>query len=218
VEGEDGEFSWAEFYRSQFQEVVTEEAIERFKKEYQGGEEEKMHVIEAYVSFEGDMNAIFETVMLSNPLDDEERFRAIIDSEITEKRVEAYAGYAKETKASKRKRRDEAKREAQEAEEMAKDMGLHEKLFGNGKARTKTKAKEEDMGGLAALIHGRQQERQKNFFEDLEKKYAPKGKKKRQAEDEPPEDAFEKNREKGKKARKSAEEVPARRQSKRSKR
>jgi DnaJ homolog subfamily C member 9 len=183
---EEGDFSWAEFYKSQFAEVITEEAIQKFKKEYQGGEEEKMAVIEAYVTFEGDMDAIFEEVMLSNPLEDEKRFRAMIDAEIEEKRVEAYPAYVKETKTKRKRRIDNAKKEEAEAMEMAEEMGVADKLFGNGKSR----AKKDDTSGLAALIQQRNKSRSDNFLADLEAKYAPA--KKRRAEAEPSEEAFQK--------------------------
>jgi DnaJ family protein C protein 9 len=212
---EDGEFNWGDFYRSQFEEVITEGAIEKFKKEYQGSEEEKMHVIEAYVTFEGDMDGLFSEVMLSDPLEDEERFRAIIDEEIEEKRVEAYKAYTKESKATKKKRVQTAKKEAKEAEEMAKEMGIADKLFGNGKSRTKKD--KDDTSGLAALIQQRQQSRQTDFFADLEAKYAPKGKNKRTADDEPPEEAFQRTASR-RKSKEKPEVEASPRKTKRSKR
>jgi DnaJ family protein C protein 9 len=201
---EDSEFNWSDFYRSQFQEIVTTEAIEKFKKEYQGSEEEKLAVIEAYINSEGDMDAVYEEVMLSNPVDDDERFRTIIDTEIEAKRVEAYHTYAKESKASKRRRKENAKKEAVEAEEAAKELGVHDQLFGNGdsKKKGKGKSRESDTSGLAAIIQQRQKQRQGDFFADLEAKYAPKksgSNGKRRAEDEPPEEAFQKTGERAKK-------------------
>ncbi|KAF2674829.1 DnaJ-domain-containing protein [Microthyrium microscopicum] len=195
---EDDDFNWSDFFRAQFKEVITTEAIEQFKKEYQGSEEEKLAVIEAYVNGEGDMDALFEHVMLSNPLEDEDRFRAIIDNEIEEKRVEAYDAYTKETKKQKNQRQKAARKEAKEAEEMAKELGVADKLHasnGKKKASKSTKsaeADEPDLGGLTALIQNRQKERKEqatNFLADLEAKFAPK-KGKRPAEDEPPEEMF----------------------------
>jgi DnaJ family protein C protein 9 len=150
------------------------------------------------------MDAVYEEVMLSNPIDDDDRFRAIINEEIDAKRVEAYDKYVKETKASKRRRKESARKEALEAEETAKELGVADQLFGNGETKKKGKAKdgESDTNALAALIQQRQKQRQEDFYADLEAKYAPKkgGRKgKRPAEDEPPEEAFQRIADRAKK-------------------
>lgn len=166
--------------------MVSADAIEKFKAEYQGSEEEKLDVISSYMNHEGDMDALFEEIMLSNVLDDEERFKQIIDEEIREKRVEAFDAYVKDSKAKRTKRVKEAKKEAKEAEAEAKKLGLK---------------KDGGMDSLTALIQQRQKDRAGTFFDDLEAKYAPKkgGKKnKRGAGVEPPEEAFQRNKKKAK--------------------
>lgn len=207
---EDDDFNWTDFFRAQFKEVVTAGAIEKFKREYVGSEEEKLAVIEAYVNGEGSMEFVFAHVMLSDPIEDEARFRAIIDAEIADKRVEAYNDYINETKASRKKRERDARKEAKEAELMAKELGVDGKLFGNKKtngAANSKKSKDaasgtenEDLGGLAALIQQRQKARSNNFLENLEAKYAPQknGKRKADFDDEPPEEAFQKTAERHK--------------------
>jgi DnaJ family protein C protein 9 len=190
-EDEDAEFAWSDFYRAQFAEVVTEEAVGKFKAEFQGSEEEKLAVIAAYVTGEGDLDFLFEEVMLSDPLADEERFRAIIDHEIAEQRVEAYAAYVGETKAAKKKRRAKAEREARLAEEAARELGVEDELFGKKGRKSGGGDKNGDHSGLAALIQTRQKERAADFLADLEAKYAPATKKgKKRAVEEPPEEAF----------------------------
>lgn len=195
---DDTEFAWSDFYRAQFAEVVTEEAVGKFKAEFQGSEEEKLAVIAAYVTGEGDLDFLFEEVMLSDPVADEDRFRSIIDHEIAEQRVEAYAAYVGETKASRKKRRAKAEREARLAEETARELGVGDELFKkkNGKGG-------EDHSGLAALIQTRQRERATDFFADLEAKYAPAPKKgkKRAAVEEPPEEAFARTEKRRKRSR-----------------
>jgi DnaJ homolog subfamily C member 9 len=213
---EDDEFAWADFYRAQFAEVITEEAIAKFKAEFQGSEEEKMAVIEAYVLAEGDLDAVFEEVMLSDPVDDEERFRAIIDHEIAEKRVEAYDRYVKETKASRRKRKQKAEKEAEAALQAAREIGVEEQLFGassSSRARKTGKGKDKggDESGLAALIQQRQKERATDFLADLEAKYAPKkgkGAGKRRAVDEPPEEAFQQTAQRRKRSKMHHDDEP----------
>lgn len=155
------------------------------------------------------MDAIFEEVMLSNPLNDEDRFRKMIDEEIDEKRVEAYEAYIKENKTKRKKRIAEAKKEAKEAEQMAEELGVKDKLYGNGKTGAKRGKKgEEDISGLAAIIQQRQKERSGNFLADLEAKHAPKKRGKRVMEDEPPEEAFEATAKRMKKNKRVMEDEP----------
>ena len=210
---DEADFEWINFYRAQFDEVITTASIEKFRGEYQGSEEEKLAVIAAYIEGEGDMEKIYEEVMLSDPLEDEDRFRKWIDDEIEAGRVEAYDAYSKEGKKGRQRRMKAAKKEREEAEEYAKELGVHDKLFGNGETngdspKKKPKKGEEDIGGLAALIQQRNKERSKDFFADLEAKYAPKKSKKRKSGadevDEPPEEAFDRTAKRAKKAKAKA--------------
>ncbi|TID15108.1 Urea active transporter [Venturia nashicola] len=206
---DEDDFNWSDFFRTQFEDLVSNDKIAAFKAEYQGSEEEKLDVIASYVTNEGDMDAIFEEVMLSSPLDDEDRFRKMIDEEINEKRVEAYEAYIKETKTKRKKRVAEAKKEAKEAEQMAEELGVKDKLYGNGKAGAKKGKKgEEDISGLAAIIQQRQKERSGNFLADMEVKFAPKKRGKRVMEDEPPEEAFEATAKRMKKNKRAMEDEP----------
>lgn len=134
------------------------------------------------------MDGIYETVMLSNVLDDDERIRKIIDDAISSEEVEAFPKYTKETKKSKQARIKAAWGEAKEADELAKELGVHDKLRGK-----KTKKESED--SLAALIQ-RNQASRADAFDRLAEKYGAKpGKKagKKRATEEPdiPDDEFE---------------------------
>lgn len=73
--------------------------------------------------------------MLSSPLDDEERFREIIDAAIESKVVEAYPAYTNETEKQKTARMKAARKEAKEAEDAAKELGLRVKLAGKSTLR-----------------------------------------------------------------------------------
>ncbi|KAK7975578.1 hypothetical protein PG989_014041 [Apiospora arundinis] len=197
-------FSWTEFYSAQFKDAVSDDAIAKFAAKYKGSDEEKDDLLVAYENNEGDMDAIYETVILSDVLEDDARFRAIIDEAIKSKDVPAFKAYTKETKKSKDARVKAAKGEAAEAEEYAKELGVHDKLFGAGKGSNSTakkgkkSKKDSSEDALAALIRKNQQsreERQDNFFAGLEAKYAggsKKGNKRAHDEemDEPPEEAF----------------------------
>lgn len=195
-------FDWSDFYRAQFADAVSGEAIEKFARTYKGSDEERDDVLAAYEAGRGDLDVVYESVMLSNVLEDDERFRAWIDEAISKGDVEGFKAYTKESKKKRDKRVKDAKGEAAEAEEYAKELGVHGKLFGGGAAgegKGKGKGKKKDAGGedaLAALIRGRQADRM-DALDRLAEKYgaaAPKAKKKgkkRAAEDEDDEDGGE---------------------------
>ncbi|KAJ9612924.1 hypothetical protein H2200_002865 [Cladophialophora chaetospira] len=198
---DDDDFSWVDFFREQSENVVRGDMIEQVKKEYQGTEEEREDVLAAYEQGDGDMDAVFESVMCSEVLLDEERFRNIIDDAIAQGEVKPYKRYTKETKKTRDKRQANARKEEAEALELAREMGVEDKLFGKKGAGTKKSTKgEDDTDALKALIQQRQQGRAQNFFDDLEAKYGAGPKKgKRKVMEEPPEEAFQKNTKKGKK-------------------
>jgi DnaJ homolog subfamily C member 9 len=188
LELEDDDFNWTDFFREQTAAMVDGAMIEKIKKEYQGSSEEQEDVLNAYEEFEGDMDAVYEQIMCSNVLEDDDRFRKIIDEAIEEGRVNSYKTYTKETKASKKKRTARAKAEETEAMELAEELGVKDKLFSNGKAGKK---QGNDGDALKALIQQRQQSRAGSFLDNLEAKYGGGGKRKKN--DEPSEEAFARN-------------------------
>ena len=143
--------------------------LERFESEYRESEEEKEDLKKAYIEAEGNMDQILDTVMCAK-VEDEARFRVILDKMIKDKEVEKFAAYKKDKKKEeKRKRAAEA--EAEEAEELARELGV-----GNG-------AGNGGEDGLRAMILARQANRgaqAENFLDNLAAKYAKpkKGKKK----------------------------------------
>ncbi|KAB2570914.1 uncharacterized protein LTHEOB_11279 [Lasiodiplodia theobromae] len=197
VDLEDDDFNWVQYYKEQFEGIVTAEAIEKFKNEYKGGDEERNDLIDAYNKFKGNMNKIYEVVMLSNPLEDEDRFRDILDAAIADGTVPALKKYTEESEKSRRDRIKKAKKEAEEADDAAKEMA--------GPKKKQKKAQGGDLGDLAALIQQRQKGRSESFFDQLEAKYAPdskKGKKRAPPLDEPPEEAFQRTASRAKKGKK----------------
>ncbi|PKS11471.1 hypothetical protein jhhlp_003235 [Lomentospora prolificans] len=198
-------FDWSSYYRDLFADAISPDAIERFAKAYRHSDEERDDLLAAYEDAEGDMDAVYASVMLSDVLEDDERFRAMIDDAIEKGEVEAFGAYTKESKKKKAERVRAAKAEAAEAEEYAKELGVHDKLFGAAAneakpkgAKARGKKKSGNDGGsedaLAALIRGNQQRRE-GFFDHLEAKYGAPSKsakgKKRRAEEEPSEEAFQ---------------------------
>ncbi|KAF5652214.1 hypothetical protein F25303_3486 [Fusarium sp. NRRL 25303] len=191
-------FNWSDYYREQYKESVSGDAIEKFAKKYKSSDEEKGDVLDAYEQCKGDMDALYERVILSDVLEDDKRFREIIDTAIESKKVPGFPAYTKETKKKREGRVKQARAEATEAEDYAKELGVHDKLFGGDKKGKKKKGKGNSEDDLAALIQKRQQDRSESFLDHLAEKYGAKeskgkGKKgkKRPVEDEPSEEAFQ---------------------------
>lgn len=186
-------FNWSDYYREQFKDAISADAIEQFAKKYKGSEEEKDDILIAYEQCEGNMDGVYENVILSSVTEDDERFREIIDQAIQDNDVPNFKAYTKESKTRRAARLKKAREEATEAEDYAKDLGVHDDIFGQKKGK-KGKGSSED--GLAALIQRRQQGRSESFFDHLEAKYGgpssgKKKGKKRDAEEEPSEEAFQ---------------------------
>ncbi|KAE8444068.1 hypothetical protein EG329_000936 [Mollisiaceae sp. DMI_Dod_QoI] len=167
------DFSWSEFYSEQFKDVVTSDAIEAFSKQYKNSVEEKDDVLAAYEKFKGKWQGIYETVMLSNCLEDEDRFRAYIDEAIEKGDVQSFRAYTNESEKAKEARMKAARREGKEAEQYAKKLGVHDKLFGGG---TSGKNGED---ALKALIQNKQASKTASFMDHMEAKYGAETKKSR---------------------------------------
>ncbi|PWY89541.1 DnaJ-domain-containing protein [Aspergillus sclerotioniger CBS 115572] len=90
---EDDDFDWLDFYREQFSAAIDENALDQIKKDYQRSEEEAKDVLAAYETHRGDLDKVYESVMLCNVIDDDERFRAIIDTAIAEGKTKEYKKY-----------------------------------------------------------------------------------------------------------------------------
>jgi DnaJ family protein C protein 9 len=196
---EDGDFNWLNFYREQFENVVNEEAINKLSNEYKGGEDERRDLVKAYKKGKGSLSVIYELVMLSDILEDDDRFRKILDEEIANGNIKSLPAYEKETDATRQKAKnvERKRRDDYDKQEAQKKNGEPANSKATGKAKPKSKkGGVDDMAGLAALIQQRQKSRAGNFFDQLENKYAPKsrGSKRSTPMDEPPEEMFEANR------------------------
>lgn len=200
-----------DYFRSQYANVVDGSAIDKLKAGYQGGEEERRDILAAYQKFEGDLDKIYETVLLSNPLDDEDRFRKIIQDAIDSREVNDYRKFSREPTSKRKARLRKAEKEAAEADELAGELGLEERLGkpAKGKHDEKTasntgaaeaasgKSKKNSGDELAAIINQRQKSRASTFLSDLEAKYTTPGNKKKSGNnkraagmEEPSEEAF----------------------------
>ncbi|XP_072292603.1 dnaJ homolog subfamily C member 9 [Eucyclogobius newberryi] len=156
---------WEDYWRVLFPQITVQDIVE-FEKKYKGTDEERQDVLQFYVQYKGNMDAIMESTLCCSA-DDEPRICSIIQEAIDKKEVAAFHAFTKESEKKKKTRRKRADKERQEAEEMQKEMGLGD---------------EDD--SLTKMIKLRQTSRDKNFnsfLSNLEEKYAPKAGKSKKA-------------------------------------
>ena len=208
-EGED-DFDWNEYFKELWTGEVSRQTLDEFKKKYQDSAEEKEDILDAYNETEGDLAAIFEHVPCCEFIADEERFIAIIDAAIAAGEIDETPKWKKGKKdeAGRKALRQKAKGEAEEAEKLAKELGVWDDLFGSGKGKgkpargskstdakngakgkaAKSKSKsddgEDDLAGLAALIQRKNQNRVSQFDDMIAKLEAKAGVKEKRPSDE----------------------------------
>lgn len=160
IENDGSEANWAEYFRELFKRVTMDD-LDEFKANYVGSKEEYEDILAAYVKNKGDIAAVTDSIFFGD-VDSEARYLSIIKQAIAKGIVPEFKKMAKIVsdeaayKAQQRKRISRAAKEAVEAAEMAKELGLH----GKGK------------DGLVAAIKGRSQGRFESLIASLESKYA----------------------------------------------
>ncbi|KAI0006019.1 hypothetical protein BJV74DRAFT_15225 [Russula compacta] len=200
AEGEDG---WEAYFEALF-ESVTRDKLDQMKKEYQGSQEEIDDLKAAYEETGGSLGNIMLHIPHSTH-EDEARFVIAISDLIANGELSATAAWKKSSKDEKAKlvRKKQADKEAEEAEELAKELGVWDEFYGSGKAgarkgKGKGKGKkkteregegdgeDEDHSALQALILKKRQNAGA-FLDNLAAKYADpakpsaKGKRKKDA-------------------------------------
>ncbi|KAK9760881.1 hypothetical protein K7432_014665 [Basidiobolus ranarum] len=165
VEGRD----WTAYFQEIFT-GITEESIQEFSEKYKGSKEEYDDLMVAYETHKGDIELIMQSVLLAE-VEDEDRIRKILQTAIDEGDIKPYKKFTKVDEKAKTRRREQAAREAKEAEELAKELGLDKKL-------KRKKNQENDEDSLKALIQQRSAKRMNQLVDNLEAKYAKKESKK----------------------------------------
>ncbi|KAF2258024.1 DnaJ-domain-containing protein [Lojkania enalia] len=202
---DDDEFDWLKFYKAQYEELVNEENIKRIATEYKGSEEEKRNLLDAYNDYKGNLDRIYSVIMLSDVLEDDERFIQFFNDEISKGNIETYPAYEKQktpTVREKVKKAEIKRREEFDKNHGKKDEDARVGAEAGAKGKPKAKSKKSDldsMADLATMIQQKQATRASNFFDHLEAKYAPKqrGQKRAMPMDEPPEEMFQATAKKG---------------------
>ncbi|KAJ1980918.1 hypothetical protein H4R34_002272 [Dimargaris verticillata] len=173
-DGRDWDAYFAEIYKG----MVNTAAIDKFAATYRESAEERADLLQAYRTCQGDMEGILNSVPLA-VVEDELRFRKTLDAAIKAKEIEPLAGYTAFNKQAYAKRVRAAKREAKEAEALARELSA----ANGGGAQMEAGATEhkDKLDSLQALIQQRSQQRMGSLIANLEAKYAPKPKAKSRA-------------------------------------
>ncbi|KAF8844976.1 DnaJ-domain-containing protein [Paxillus ammoniavirescens] len=176
--GEDG--GWEAYFEDLF-DRVTRGRLDEMKKEYQGSSEEVEDLKAAYHQTQGSLGEIMKNIPHSTT-DDEPRFIHTISKLIAQGELPDLQLWQSTSKDEKAKlvRKKQTDKEAKEAEELAKRLGVWDEFYGSGKVgarKGKGKEKEkkqggddEDVSGLQALILQRQKARN-GFLDGLAAKY-----------------------------------------------
>ncbi|KIM65244.1 hypothetical protein SCLCIDRAFT_536150 [Scleroderma citrinum Foug A] len=179
---EDG--GWEAYFEDLF-DRVTRGRLDEMKKEYQGSSEEVQDLKAAYLETEGSLGEIMRHIPHST-IDDEPRFIRTISDLVNQSELPDLPLWRSTSNDEKTKlvRKKQSEKEANEAEELARELGVWDEFYGTGKAgprRTKGKGKDnanetedadqEDHSALQALILGKQKARN-GFLDNLAAKYA----------------------------------------------
>lgn len=157
-----GSSDWAAYFRELFTRVTFAD-LDEFKATYTGSVEEHEDVLAAYVKHRGDIVKVAESIFFGN-VESESRYLAMIRSAINKGIVPAFASVTQiisdeaALRMQQRKRRKRAEGEAEEAAQLAKDLGIN---FEVGKGKD-----------LAATIQARQKGRFDTLIANLEAKYS----------------------------------------------
>ena len=132
--GEDGNFNWDEYFKEIWTGQVSGKSLGEFKKKYQGSKEELDDIYAAYEEAKGSLEGILALVPCSEVLADEERFVQLVEAAIKKGDLKRLPGWTAEVKDTKKRKamREKAKKEASEAEEHARELGVWDDLFGKG--------------------------------------------------------------------------------------
>ncbi|KII88557.1 hypothetical protein PLICRDRAFT_92275 [Plicaturopsis crispa FD-325 SS-3] len=179
---EAGEDGWESYFEALF-EGVTRGKLDDMKREYQGSSEEIEDVKNAYTETGGSIGDIM-TYIPHSTHDDEARFIILISNLISAGDLTSSPAWEASVHDEKSRlvRRKQGEKEAKEAEDLARELGVWDEFYGSGKAgarKGKGKGKqkaaededEEDTSALQALILKKKQNMD-GFFDGLAAKYA----------------------------------------------
>ena len=146
---------WEQHWRTMFKKVSTDD-IDKFFADYKDSAEERADLARHYEACKGDFDKIAEVAFTSElNAAEEARLRAILDVCIAKGELTKYDAYANESKKKAVKRKAHYAKEAQEAEQLKKELNL----------------KTQDEESLKSLILARQKTRMDSLVDSLAEKY-----------------------------------------------
>lgn len=156
----DNQQDWDDYFRTMFKKV-TKNDIDNFFKSYKNSKEERNDLIAIYEKCCGDMESIMIEMISDDMTESEDRFRDIIQEAINNKETKSFKAFVNESKKKSAKRKAHYKKEAEEAEELKKELGL--KI-------------DEGEDSLRNMILARRKDASANFLDNLAAKYGAKEK------------------------------------------
>lgn len=159
IDGEDDFLSkgdhkdWQFYFRNIFKKV-TKADFDNFFKGYKDSKEERDDLIRIFEKFEGDMEMVMEEMIADDVVENEIRFREILHDAIEKKETLEFVSFKNENKRKAAKRKAHYKKEAKEAEEARKELGI-----------------DGSQDSLRQMILSRRQDQSSNFLDNLAKKY-----------------------------------------------
>lgn len=158
IDGEDEMFGdnqkdWDLYFRGMFKKI-TKSDIDKFFEGYKDSKEEREDLIKLYEKHKGDMDKILIEMTSDDSIEGEQRFKEILLDAIEKNETEKFDLFMKENKKKAAKRKAHYEKEAKEAEELKKEMGI-----------------DESQDSLRSVILARRKEQTNGFLENLEKKY-----------------------------------------------
>lgn len=164
IDGEDEMFKgdhkdWDNYFRTMFKKV-TKDDINKFFETYKGSEEERTDLIRIYEKCNGNMDDIMIEMISDDMVDNEARFKDIITDAIEKNEIKKLKMFVSESKKKAAKRKAKYEKEAEEAEELKKELGIMEG---------------ED--SLRNMILSRRKHQSTSFLDNLAAKYGATGKK-----------------------------------------
>ncbi|KAH7343476.1 hypothetical protein B0J17DRAFT_609421 [Rhizoctonia solani] len=176
----EGEDAWERYFEEMF-DTVSRERLDEMRQMYQRSEEERSDLRAAYIAGNGSIDHIMDEIAHST-YEDEARFVAAINEMIDSGELQALDTWKTETKNKKAQniRRKRGEKEAKEAEEAARELGVWDEFYGSGKVgkrrgkgkgKSQTEAEGDDNSTLKALIQSKAKKLD-GFLDSLAEKYA----------------------------------------------
>ncbi|KAF8338077.1 uncharacterized protein EI90DRAFT_3041511 [Cantharellus anzutake] len=148
-----GESGWEAYFEEVYQ-SVSRERLDEDKARYQGSEEEKSDIKQAYITTKGSLDKIM-THIPHSAFQDEPRIISTVESLIEAGELKSTSTWKRSVKDEKTReaRRKASEKEAKEAEEAAKELGVWDEFYGSGK-KTEKDAKRGKKGSTSKDVKG----------------------------------------------------------------